>query len=106
MTRRHGFKPLRTRYRGFIFSALWYGTFIYNPRIKRAGLSVITARRSRLGSLAKRCAFAAMRFYLAADGLFGTYRGCMGIDAAFLKTRGEDLAGPIKARGLSEPYGT
>jgi SAM-dependent methyltransferase len=90
ITRRHGFEPLRTRYRGFVFSALWYGTVIYNPRIKHAGISMITDGRSRLSSLAKRGAFAAMRFYLAADGLFGLYQGCMGIDAAFVKSGTRD----------------
>ncbi|TMC54760.1 MAG: class I SAM-dependent methyltransferase [Chloroflexi bacterium] len=81
----HGLQPTRVRYRGFVLSALWYSTFIYNPRIKRMGISLISQRESLSQRTARLAAFSMMRAYIAFDRLFQGSRRCMGIDAALSK---------------------
>jgi SAM-dependent methyltransferase len=82
---RHGLQPTRVRYRGFVLSALWYSTFIYNPRIKRMGLSLISKQESLSQRTARLAAYAMMHAYIAFDRLFQGSRRCMGIDAALSK---------------------
>lgn len=82
---RHRLQPTRVRYRGFVLSALWYSTFIYNPRIKRLGLSLIAQQESLSQRAARLAAYAMMRVYIAVDRLFQGSRRCMGIDAALSK---------------------
>jgi SAM-dependent methyltransferase len=82
---RHGLQPTRVRYRGFVLSALWYSTFIYNPRIKRLGMSLISQQESLSQRSARLAAYAMMHAYIATDRLFQGSRRCMGIDAALSK---------------------
>jgi SAM-dependent methyltransferase len=82
---RHGLQPTRVRYRGFVLSALWYSTFIYNPKIKRLGMSLISQQESLSQRAARLAAYALMHTYIATDRLFQGSRRCMGIDAALSK---------------------
>lgn len=82
---RHGLQPTRVQYRGFVLSALWYSTFIYNPRIKRLGISLIAQRESLRQRTARAAAYAMMHTYIGVDRLFQGSRRCMGIDAALSK---------------------
>ena len=68
-----------------MLSALWYSTFIYNPRIKRLGLSLISQQESLSQRTARLAAYAMMHAYIAFDRLFQGSRRCMGIDAALSK---------------------
>ncbi len=43
---RHRLQPVRVQYRGFALSALWYSLFIYNPGVKRVGISLIGQNES------------------------------------------------------------
>jgi len=80
-------EPIHVQYRGFILSALWYSTFIYNPRIKRAGLTLITNEKLLHHRAVRFAVFAAMRIYLGVDSLFRNSRACMGIDVAMSKAQ-------------------
>jgi SAM-dependent methyltransferase len=82
---RHRLQPNRVRYRGFALSALWYSTFIYNPRIKRLGMSLIAKQESLSQRAARLAAYAMMHTYIAADQPFNWSRRCMGIDAVLSK---------------------
>jgi SAM-dependent methyltransferase len=81
----HRLQPHLMRYRGFVLSALWYSTFIYNPRIKRLGMALIAQQESLSQRAARLAAYAAMHSYIAVDGLFRGSRRCMGIDATLSK---------------------
>ena len=80
-----GFDPVRSRYRGFVLSAIWYWNLIYTPRVKAVGIGLIGADRSLIERLAKLIAYSGMRLYIAGDRPFSQYRRCMGIDAVFAK---------------------
>jgi ubiquinone/menaquinone biosynthesis C-methylase UbiE len=82
--RDYGLEATTTRYRGFAASALWYSLLIYKPRVKRQAISMVS-RKSIPSRLLRWLAFAGMKVYLAVDRQFSGYRGCMGIDAAFVK---------------------
>jgi SAM-dependent methyltransferase len=81
----HRLRPTRVQFRGFVLSAIWYSTFIYNPRVKRLGISLIGQRQSFSERLARLAAYAMMHAYIAGDRLFRGSRRCMGIDAAASK---------------------
>jgi 2-polyprenyl-3-methyl-5-hydroxy-6-metoxy-1,4-benzoquinol methylase len=81
----HGLQPTRVQYRGFVLSAIWYSTFIYNPRVKQIGLSMIARQESLTQRLARMGAYAVMHVYIGVDRLFRGNRRCMGIDAALSK---------------------
>lgn len=83
--RRHGLWPVRSQYRGFVFSAVWYRVFIYSPRTKTRAMSLVESRQSVVRSVAQRAAYLGVRCYLAGDGLFRRSRRCMGIEALFIR---------------------
>lgn len=78
-------QPTRVQYRGFVLSALWYSTFIYNPHIRRFGVSLIARQESPIQRLTRMAAYAMMHVYIGVDRLFRDNRRCMGIDAALSK---------------------
>jgi SAM-dependent methyltransferase len=80
-----GFAPALVRYRGFILTAVWYRTVIYAPRVKSIGLRAVGAARSRAERIWTFFAFAGMWTYIIGDRPFSGYRGCLTIDAAFIK---------------------
>jgi SAM-dependent methyltransferase len=82
--RNHGLEATTTRYRGFAAAALWYSWLIYRPKVKRRAVSMVS-RESLPSRLLRRLAFAGVKVYLGVDRQFNGYRGCMGIDAAFVK---------------------
>jgi SAM-dependent methyltransferase len=82
--RDQGLEATTTRYRGFAASALWYSWLIYRPQVKRRAISMVS-RESLPSRLLRRLAFAGVKVYLGVDRQFNGYRGCMGIDAAFVK---------------------
>jgi 2-polyprenyl-3-methyl-5-hydroxy-6-metoxy-1,4-benzoquinol methylase len=81
----HGFVPMRSRYRGFILSAIWYRNLIYTARVKALGIGLIGADRALSERLAKLVAYTAMRLYIVGDRPFSHYRRSMGIDAVFMR---------------------
>lgn len=91
--RRHGFRPVRSQYRGFLFSAVWYRIFIYSPRAKSHAMSLVESERSAVGRLARWAAYLAVHCYLAGDRLFRRSRRCMGIDAVFIRQDSPPAAG-------------
>ena len=82
---KRGLRVDRSQYRGFVFSAIWYRLFIYNPRIKQKGMSVISSERSPFSTLMKHLAYSGMRTYLWGDSLFSRSPHCMGFDVLFVK---------------------
>lgn len=84
LMRHHGLEATKVRYRGFAASALWYSLLVYRPQLKQRAVSLVS-RESVRSRLLRWLAFAGMRVYLAIDRQFDGYRGCMGIDAAFIK---------------------
>jgi hypothetical protein len=89
----HGFQPLRSRYRGFFFSALWYRTFIYSPRVKAAAIGLIGDRKSLAQRVVRLAAYAAMHAYIGLDSMLSGAKGGMGIDAAFVKAPAQNEDG-------------
>lgn len=81
---RSGLRVAHLRHRGFILSAVWYRTFIYNDRLKERAVSIIDQDNKRLSRALRWIAFMAMRAYLHGDGVFGRWDRCMGIDAVFV----------------------
>jgi SAM-dependent methyltransferase len=84
LMRDHGLEATATQYRGFAASALWYSLLIYRPQVKRQAVSLVSGE-SVPSRMLRWLAFAGMKGYLAVDSQFNGYRGCMGIDAAFVK---------------------
>lgn len=82
--RRHQLTVSRAQYRGFAASALWYSLLIYRPHTKRRAVSMIS-RPTLQSRMLRFLALAATSGYLTVDRQFRRYRGCMGIDAAFVK---------------------
>jgi len=82
--RDHGLEVTTVRYRGFAASALWYSWLIYRPQVKRRAVSMASGENVS-SRLLRSLAFAGMKAYLAVDRQFNGYRGCMGIDATFIK---------------------
>ena len=81
----HGFEPVRSQYRGFILSAIWYRNLIYSPRVKKLGVGLIGSEQSPTQRMAKFIAYTAMRLYMVGDRPFSGYRRSMGIDAVFTR---------------------
>jgi SAM-dependent methyltransferase len=82
---RLGLQVGRSQYRGFVFSAIWYRTLIYSPRVKERGMAMISAEQSRLSVLLQRLAYSGMRLYLWGDSLFHKSPRSMGFDVLFIK---------------------
>jgi ubiquinone/menaquinone biosynthesis C-methylase UbiE len=80
----NGLRVAHLRHRGFILSALWYRTLIYNDRFKERAVSMIDQDDRRASRILRSTAFMAMRGYLYGDDLFGRWDRCMGIDAVFV----------------------
>lgn len=80
----HGLEATTVRYRGFAASAIWYSWLVYRPQLKQRAVSMVS-RENLQSRLLRWLAFAGMKSYLAIDSQFDRYRGCMGIDAAFVK---------------------
>ena len=89
---RHGLRPVRSHYRGFVFSAVWYRIFIYSPRTKTRAMALVESRQSVVSSVALRAAHVGVRCYLAGDRLFRRSRRCMGVDAVFIRQQDEAAA--------------
>ena len=86
MLQRHHLEPRHMQYRGFVLSALWYSTFIYNSSIKQFSLSLIAKQETLFQRFARLSAFGAMHIYIGFDRLFRQSRRCMGIDVALSKS--------------------
>jgi len=81
----HGLKPLRARYRGFAFTAVWYGKLIYTPTVKSFGFRLLDNQKSVVRRASRLAAHIGMHAYMLADRPFAKYHGCLTIDGAFIK---------------------
>ncbi|HKW72477.1 MAG TPA: class I SAM-dependent methyltransferase [Candidatus Dormibacteraeota bacterium] len=88
----NGYVVARAQYRGFILSAIWYRNVIYRPRVKEAGGRLLSGKESFIRDLATNTAHTAMHLYMAGDRPFARYRGCMSIDAAFIRAATQSVA--------------
>jgi len=74
---------LNARYRGFIFSAIWYRLTVYNKMARSVGSPMFDDGCSLLARAARVVVYGLMHSYMLVDGLFSRSSLCMGIDAVF-----------------------
>jgi 2-polyprenyl-3-methyl-5-hydroxy-6-metoxy-1,4-benzoquinol methylase len=82
---RHGLRPVTSQYRGFVFSAVWYRTFIYSPRAKKQAMALVRSEQGTVRAVAERVAHLCVAGYVAGDRLFRRSSRCMGVDALFVR---------------------
>jgi len=74
---------LKARYRGFVFSAIWYRLTVYNKIARSVGSSMLDNNHRPLARVARVIVYGLMHSYMSVDGLFSRSSLCMGIDAVF-----------------------